>query len=765
MRKDLIIAAAVLMLLPACKGPVHRTAHGFRAEGAVARYDVTCYAPDIIRIVKSPLFKEMDTTPTASVTMRPGKVRFEVDTRPDGTVCLTTDSLRVELDPEAGVFSFRRADGTPLQQEQQEAVSHQDIHQGFLLEEGEAIYGLGQHKGGGLNQRGKNYHLENVNTEIAIPLFHSVKGYAVYWDNYSPTEFASGEDWVSFTSSAGKNCSYFFLGGGSADGVVRNIRALTGQAPMNPLWNFGFLQSRERYTSAEELLSVVRRYRELGVPLDGIIQDWQYWGDHAHWNAVQFLNPAFPDPRGMMDEVHALHAHALLSVWPSFGPETAIFQELAADSLLLDISTFPQGHGVRVYDPWDPRARDIYWRYMEENLWNAGIDGWWLDATEPEHQPVREEDYEGMTPEGSFRLMRNAFPLYSVGGVYDHQRALTDARRVSILTRSATAGLQRYGAHVWSGDLNSTWTSLKEQVQEALNLSLCGIPYWNSDIGGFFSAESYPGGVQNPGFRQLYDRWFQFAAFTGMMRSHGTHTAREIFQFGGPGDPDFDLQAKYIRLRYRLLPYTYSAAAAVTREGGSLMRALFLDYPRDKRTWDEDTEFLYGKSILVAPVSTEDDTRSVYLPEGEWIGFWDGMRLNGGVRFNRTFARDELPLYVKAGAVLPMGPEVQYAAEKPWDDLQIRIYPGADGSFTLYEDEGDGYGYEKGACSTIAFDWDDAAGVLTVGPRRGSYPGMCTERTFRIVIVRPDAGTGLDNVSCDREVRYDGTEQHIDLNN
>ena len=754
---------AGLLFLSACQGGVHRTARGFRAEGPVSRFEVVCYAPDIIQVVKSPLFGKTDTTPTASVAMKPGKVRFDLETLESGTVRLTTDSLRVELDPGTAVYSFFRPDGALLMREQPETVSHEEIHQGFLLEPGEAIYGLGQHRGGGLDQRGKDYHLENANMEIAIPLFHSVKGYAVYWDNYSPTEFRSGKDGVSFSSEVGKNCSYFFLGGGSGDAVVRNIRTLTGHVPMNPLWQYGFLQSRERYGSAEELVSIVRKYRELRVPLDGIIQDWQYWGDNAHWNAVQFLNPAYPDPKGMMDEIHALHAHALISVWPSFGPESNIYRELQAENLLLGQSTFPQGHGVRVYDPWNPRAREIFWNYMEKNIWAVGVDGWWLDATEPEHQPVRPEDYDYRSPEGTYREMRNSFPLYSVSGVYDHQRALTSDRRVSILTRSATAGLQRYGAHVWSGDLESTWTSLKEQVQEALNLSLCGIPFWNADIGGFF-AGSWPGGNQNPGFRQLYGRWMQFAAFTGMMRSHGTNTAREIFQFGGPGDPDFDLQEKYIRLRYRLLPYTYSAVAAVTREDASLMRALFMDWPEDRNTWDEDTEFLYGRSILVAPVSSEDDTRSVYLPEGNWIGFWDGSRLNGGVSFNRTFARDELPLYVKAGTVLPMGPEVQYASEKPWDDLQVRIYPGADGSFTLYEDEGDGYGYEKGACSTIAFGWDDAKGILTIGPRQGSYPGMCAERTFRVVIVRGGAGTGLDNTSCDREVRYTGAALTVDMN-
>ena len=293
--RNCLFAVAAVLLLSSCGGPVRKTAQGFRTDGPAARFEVVCYAPDIIQVVKSPLYGEVDTAPTASVTMKPGKVRFDLETLEGGLIRLTTEALRVELDPEKAVFSFSRPDGTPLLREKQEAVSHEEIYLGFLLEPGEAIYGLGQHRGPGLDQRRKNYHLENVNMEIAIPLFHSVKGYAVYWDNYSPTEFRSDEDGVSFSSEAGKNCSYFFIGGGSGDAVVRNIRALTGRVPMNPRWQYGFLQSKERYGSAEELVSVVKKYRELQVPLDGIIQDWQYWGDNAHWNAVEFLNPAGPE--------------------------------------------------------------------------------------------------------------------------------------------------------------------------------------------------------------------------------------------------------------------------------------------------------------------------------------------------------------------------------------------------------------------------------------------------------------------------------------
>jgi alpha-D-xyloside xylohydrolase len=401
---------------------------------------------------------------------------------------------------------------------------------------------------------------------------------------------------------------------------------------------------------------------------------------------------------------------------------------------------------------------------MEKNIWSVGVDAWWLDATEPEHQPVEASDYDYESPEGSFRLMRNSFPLYSVGGIYDHQRKLTDARRVMILTRSATAGMQRYGAHVWSGDLESDWSSLRDQVASALNMSLCGIPYHNSDIGGFFSAGNYPDGYRDPRFHQLYGRWMQLAAFTGMMRSHGTNTPREIYRFGERGEADFDNLDAAIRTRYLLLPYLYAQAWKVTSEGASLMRPLFADWPEDTETWRQEEEFLLGNALLVAPVFREDDTQHVYLPEGGWQDFWDGRKINGGVSFDQTVPRDRIPVFVKAGTILPVGPDVQFVAEKPWDDLQVRIYAGADGDFVLYEDEGDGYAYEKGVCSEIPMHWDDDASVLTIGARKGSWPGMPQERQFRVVIVRPDAGTGLDRSACDVAVSYAGAQVRVDLN-
>ena len=751
-----------VIFLTGCAGKNYvKTSRGFVAADENARIEVVCYSDDIVRVIKSAPEAGKSPETTASVTMAPGRVKFSIDSPTDKEVRLSTASLAVLLNLENGSFKFTDLEGNTILEESSDSAG--TIGQAFLLEDGEAIYGLGQHKGEGLDQRGKHYRLENANTEIAIPLVHSVKGYAVYWDNYSPTGFRSGEKGFSFSSRDGER-SYFFLRGASADGVVKLIRELTGDAPMSPLWAFGFHQSRERYASGRELAGAVRRYRADGVPLDGIIQDWQYWGVHAHRNAVDFLNPRFPNPETTMTEIHAMHAHVLISVWPSFGPETEIYRELKEKNLLLPISnTFPQGNGVMLYDPWNQEARDLYWSYMKKNLWDAGVDGWWLDATEPEHWQLSEEDLGFETPEGTYQLMFNSFPLYTVGGVHDSQRRDVPDRRVMILTRSATAGLQRYGAHVWSGDLHSTWQSLKEQVQEALNLSLCGIPYWNADIGGFFCAEEYPGGNANPGFRHLYNRWMQFAVFTGMMRSHGTHTPREIYQFGSRGDKDYDIQEAAIRLRYLLLPYIYSQAWKVTSEGASLMRPLFAEAPGDKNTWQRDEEFLFGESLLAAPVLSEDGNVDIYLPEGEWIDFFTGERVTGGTSIVKTVPDEDIPLYAKAGTILAAGPDVQYAAEKPWNNLQLRIYPGADGEAILYNDEGDGYGYEKGLFSKIGLKWDDASRTLTIGKREGTYPGMSGEIDFKVVIVREGAGTGLDRETCDKAVHYDGKEIKVVL--
>lgn len=772
--KIIMITAAAIALSSCSDNAFVRTESGFTAETALCNVRAECYGNNTIRVEKYPLGNSCPEVKSFAVIKTPEKNGFSVRHYGD-LIVLKTSAVSMELNVKTSVVRFLDSQGRQLISEKEESFSLTPVSgllperfrvsQTFLLDEDEHIYGLGQHQQGHFDMRGCHVHLENVNTEVAIPIAHSSKGYALFWDNTSVTEFDDSPEGMNFTSNAGLKSDYYLIYGGNADGVIAGIRNLTGQSPMFPLWSFGFHQSRERYVSQEQIIDVVRKYRELGVPLDGIIQDWQYWSeDHHYWNALRFGNPAFPAPKSMMDDIHSLNAHCLISVWPSFGPGTDIFRDLDAQGLLMPHSTFPQGFGVKNYDPFDKRARDIYWAYMKKYLFDAGVDGWWLDATEPEHSPVEDSDFDFITPEGTFRDLRNVFPIASVGGVYDSQRACDNSKRVFILTRSAAAGQQRYGTHVWSGDLQARWDVLAAQIPAALNFSLCGIPYWNSDIGGFFiPGELYPGGNANPDYRRLYLRWMQFGTFCGMMRSHGTHTPREIFNFGEAGSFDFDAQAKFINLRYRLLPYIYSASHEVTASATSLMRPLFAEYPEDRTAYDVKDEFFFGKSILVAPITTADDWRYIYLPEGEWVDFWGGARISGGVNFKYYSPLDSMPIFVRQGSIIPVAPTVQYAAEKVDGNMQIRIYTGADAEYELYEDAGDGYGYLDGESSVIRFRWNDKTATLFIDGREGAFPGMQEERDFNVVLVRSDSGLGLDNESSDRTVHYNGTATKVNI--
>jgi len=630
------------------------------------------------------------------------------------------------------------------------------------------------------------------NTEDVVPLFQSVKGYGVFWDNYSPTSFVSKSE-TSFRSVSGDGVDYYFLYGGNADGVIAGMRDLTGQAPMFPLWTFGYWQSKERYKSQDELVGVVKKYRDLNVPLDGIIQDWQYWGSNYLWNSMDFLNADFPNPKKMVNDVHNLNAHMIISIWASFGPQTLQYKEMKPKNMLLDFSTWPQSgsekwppimdypSGVMPYDAYNPEARDIYWKYANKGLFSIGIDGWWMDSTEPDHLDFKPSDLDLKTYLGSFRKVRNAYPLMTVGGVYQHQRATSSDKRVFILTRSAFAGQQRYGANTWSGDVTSSWQALKQQIPTGLNFSLSGIPYWNSDIGGFFLTK-FRRKLADPDYRELYTRWMEFGAFCPMMRSHGADAPREIYQFGNKGDKVYDAVEKFIGIRYSLLPYIYATSWDVTAHQSSMMRALVMDFPNDNNAWDVNDEFMFGKSILVNPVTTpmytkpgaitgrdttkiedfsEVKSKQTYLPKGAgWYDFWTGEKFAGGQKVTRQTPLDIIPIYVKAGSIIPFGPQVQYATEKKWDNLDIRVYPGADGDFTLYEDENDNYDYEKGKYTEIKFHWDDKKHLLEIADRKGSFDGMLKDRKFSVSIATTETDSAA-KLKAVKVVNYDGNETSL----
>ena len=771
------------------------------ATVAAAAQDVKIefFAPGIVHVVKG------QPTKSLVVTARPDDVAV---TRSGQT--WKSSELTVRQDAQ-GNLTFLTAKGKVLLREK--SCDAAQVRQTFSLDRDEAVYGLGTIQNGKMNRRGEKKRMEQSNLEDFQSVLQSIKGWGIYWENYSPTLFEDNADGMSFSSEAGSGIDYYFMYGGSTDGVIAQMRWLTGDVPMFPLWTYGYWQSKERYKSAAETEGIVDRYRELQVPLDGIIQDWQYWGSNYLWNAMDFLAEDFANGRQMIDNVHKKHAHFMISIWASFGPMTQQFRELDEKGLLLPIETWPQSgishvwppvmkypSGVKVYDAFHPEARAIYWKYLK-TLYDYGTDAWWMDSTDPDFFNPKESDYEHKVYGGTWRSQRNAFPLETVRGIYQSQRkdytptshsSPLTSKRVFIMTRSSFAGQQHYGSGLWSGDVNSSWDMLRKQVPAGLSFSLTGNPNFNTDIGGFFCGSYNTRGrgsaPRNPQFQELYVRWMQYGLFCPVFRSHGADAPREIWQFGKKGEPVYDAIEKQIRLRYRLIPYLYSTAWQVTSNNDSYMRPLFADFAADRRTWDMTDEFMFGRSILAAPIvdpqyteekivrtdamtgwdrQTASDgspagtidftaakTAVKYLPKGTvWYDFWTGRQYKGGQSVTLETSLDRVPMFVRAGSILPLGPEMQYVGEKAWDSLELRVYPGADGHFLLYEDEGDGYNYEKGVCSTIAMTWNDRSRTLTIGQRQGSFPGMLQQRQFTVVM--PD-GTS-------RTVGYDGQEQTVKL--
>ena len=765
-------------------------AHGVKIE---------FFTPSVVHVVK---YQGQAVTPESKVIIaKPQEVAL---TQKGNTT--SSQELSVKLDEKTGCITFMDAKGKVLLREKKHSFS--PLNQTFTLDKGEAIYGLGTIQNGKMNRRGEHKRMEQSNLEDFQSVIQSIKGWGIYWDNYAPTQFDDDANGMSLTSEAGDYIDYYFMYGKSADGVIALMRHLSGDVPMFPLWTYGFWQSKERYKTAAETESIVDKYRELQVPLDGIIQDWQYWGSNYLWNAMDFLSEDFVNGPQMIKNVHQKHAHFMISIWASFGPQTQQFRELNEKGLLLPIETWPQSglshiwpprmdypSGVKVYDAFSPVARDIYWKYLKK-LYDYGTDAWWMDSTDPDFFNPRESDYQHPVTGGTWRSLRNAFPLETVRGIYNAQRmeALTShpspltSKRVFIMTRSSFAGQQHYGSNMWSGDVNSSWDMLRKQLPAGLSFSLTGNPNFNTDIGGFFCGSYNTKGSgsapQNPQFQELYVRWMQYGLFCPVFRSHGADAPREIWQFGKKGEPVYDAIEKQIRLRYRLIPYLYSTAWQVTSNNQSYMRPLFSDFAADKKVWDMTDEFMFGKSILAAPIVdpqyteekiirtdamtgwnkqevnsekgivnsewAESKTATKYLPKGaDWYDFWTGKLYKGGQNVVLTTSFDQAPMFVRAGSILPLGPEMQYVGEKAWDNLEIRIYPGADGEFTLYEDEGDNYNYEKGVYSTIKFKWNNATRTLTIANRQGQYPGMLQNRKFTIAL--PD-GTS-------RTIEYNGNEK------
>lgn len=736
---------------------------------------IVFYTDGIVRVYKSYLPTEKKTS--LCVVKQP-QAGITLNYKDDGdSVEVSSSLMKVVYTLNTGHVSIYKTDGTGIVNENSFSMTpamdgtnnSYEIRQTFHLSADEDIYGMGQIQNGLLSQRNVTYtNMAEGNRTVFIPYFQSTKGYSIFWDNYSPTTFTDNSAATSFQST-GTEIDYYAMTGVNNDSVLRDMRTLTGNCPMPALWNFGLYQSKERYQSTSEVMNVVQKYRYLKVPLDCIVQDWQYWGDNAHWNAMSFLNSNYSSYANMINYVHNKNVKFMISVWANFGPKTDQYTELNALGRLIPVSSYPTNEGVLPYDCYSSTARDIYWKYLYNGLASKGIDAYWLDSSEPDYFGDGTTDYDYLSENGAtWRSMRNAFPLCHVGGVYDHHRAQTDltAKRVSILTRSAFAGQQRYGANTWNGDMSASWETLANLIPAACNFSVSGNPYWNSDIGGFFT-DNYSG-ISDSKYRRLYCRWVQFGTFCPMMRFHGTTIPREIYQFGTKGDSkgDYDRILKYVLIRYRMLPYLYSTAWQIATKGETFMQALPIAFGNDTNCRSIKDEYMFGKSFLVAPVVKDSVTsRNVYLPtDSKWIDFWTGTASNGGTTVTKTTPADIIPLYVTAGTILPWGPDVQYSTEKQWDSLEVRVYPGADGSFTLYEDENDSYNYEKGAYTEIPMTWNDATMTLTIGKRNGSFTGMLNERVFNIILVKDGNGIGDSHATTyNASVKYSGSPITVNL--
>jgi len=683
----------------------------------------------------------------------------------DDAVTLTTTLLRVTVTRKDSAITYAEVQGESLVREASrkltpEKANGEDTYraesQVDVYGSHEALYGLGQHQAGVWNYRGESVDISQENSNISVPLMLSSKGYGIFWNNTSRSRFNNRfANYLYISSEVADVIDYYFLYGPDFDKIIASYRDLTGQAPMFGKWAYGFWQCKNRYKSQDEILGVARKYRELHIPVDNIVQDWFWWNRKGEF----VFNKNYPDPKAMLDQLHGENIHLMISIWPFFEPGSANYDYMQSKGWFVDKFKYakPPYHtdGMAVYDATSPEARKFYWDEVNKGLFSIGLDAWWMDTTEPETEGQEENILlNHKLAAGSGNRYVNAFPLLDTQAVYQGQRSASDRKRVFILSRSAFAGSQRNGVTAWSGDINSDWLSFRRQVPAGLNFALSGIPYWTTDIGGFVS-----GSPVDPAFRELFIRWFQYGTFNPILRVHGTRRPdeNELWSYG----PDAQtILVNFDRLRYRMLPYIYSLAWKTTSDAYTPMRPLAMDFRTDVRAQNTGDQFMYGPAFLVNPVTDPGaTTRQVYLPGAKWYDFWTGSSVEGGRTINAITPLDRLPLYVRAGSILPLGPDEEWSTEKAADPIELRIYRGASGDFTLYEDENDNYDYEKGVYATIALHWDDAAHALTIGDRKGEFPGMLESRTFRIVFVSENHGVGVSPADeADKVVQYSGKQ-------
>jgi alpha-D-xyloside xylohydrolase len=565
---------------------------------------------------------------------------------------------------------------------------------------------------------------------------------------------------LTLFSEMGDQIDYYFIRGNSLDDVISGYRTLTGKAPIMPKWALGYWQSRERYRSQHELLEVINEYRNRNIPLDNIVLDWSYWPVDS-WGSHEFDQEFFPDPSGMVDSVHKLNSRIMISVWPKFYYTTGHYKEFDRNGWMYTQAVkdsirdwIGKGYIGSFYDAYSQGARELFWEQIREHLFTRGFDAWWMDASEPDIQSNASIEYRKLlttpTAMGPSTKYFNTYPLVNAMAIYNGQKSTDPGKRVFLLTRSGFAGLQRYSTATWSGDIGSRWEDMKAQIPAGLNFSLSGIPYWTFDIGGFSVENRYvrakEGSEDLNEWRELYTRWFQFGSFCPLFRSHGQYPYREIYNIAPEGSPAYESMVYFDKLRYYLIPYIYSLAGLTYFNDYTIMRAMVMDFGSDRTVRNIGDQYLFGPSLLVAPVyQYKARTRDVYFPSScGWYDFYTGIHILGGHKLKVDAPFERIPLFIREGSIIPVGPAIQFTDEKPADPLTLYIYTGRDCAFTLYEDEGINYNYEKGECSTIKFTYNEEAGELTLGERRGEFKDMLKKRVFNIIWITKNNHIGFD---------------------
>lgn len=616
----------------------------------------------------------------------------------------------------------------------------------FLFSPDEALYGLGSHMEDYMNLLGHTVYLIQHNLKIAMPVLNSTKGYGLFFDvgcamKFSSSHNADGNDYSgTMEMEAADQLDYYFIKGGDMNGVVGGYRYLTGDVSLMPKYVFGYIQSRERFTSSDEIISTLKEYRRRHVPIDMIVQDWNYWPEG--WGYLKMDRRYYPDPKALADSVHSLNAKLMISIWPNpqYCPQEKDFRD---HGYMLEHS---------VYDAFNEDARKHYWDYADREFFSNGFDAWWCDSSEPLDEdwntlPESEngEPYGWNSHERRYNLSKNIlgetlgdsranlYALYHAKGIYENQRNATSDKRVVNLTRSAYAGQQRYGTIVWNGDTHASWESFRQQIPAGLNYMATGNPYWTIDVGSFFTRNDprwflkgeFPEGTKDEKYREYYTRMLQWATFMPVLRSHGTDTRRDIWEFGEPGTPYYDAILDMIRLRYALNPYIYSLAARQSFSNYTMARPLAFDFPGDKRVFDIKNEYMFG-DFLVCPVTEPSAAAmTVYLPDdgrgGIWYDYWSGQKYGGGSEVTVDTPINRLPLFVRGGSIIPFVEPGEYAAATAASPLTFCVWPGNDASFELYDDNGDGYNFEKGEYSVVSYKWDDRERTLRQTEQTGNY--------------------------------------------